>query len=97
LFLLVAESGRIAGNAKEILTARASAALRVLDLAIEYQPKRGDVAADRARLSNDPLLQPAVYPFGARKVQAARQSPSRRLRLGAKYLPAFSTCRSLTA
>jgi REase_DpnII-MboI len=45
LFLLVANVGRIAGDAKEIMTAQACAALRVLDLAIEYQPTSGDVAA----------------------------------------------------
>ena len=45
LFLLVADAGRIVGEAKEILAARAGAALRVFDLAIEYQPKPGDVAA----------------------------------------------------
>lgn len=45
LFLLVADTGRIAGDANEILTARVNATLRVLDLAIEYEPKRGDVAA----------------------------------------------------
>lgn len=41
----MADAGRIAGDAKEIPAARANAALRVLDLAIEYQPKRGDLAA----------------------------------------------------
>ena len=45
LFLLVADGRRIADNAEKISAARASAALRVLDLAIEYQPKHGDVAA----------------------------------------------------
>lgn len=45
LFLLLADARRIAGDAKEILTARTGAALRVLELAVEHQPKSGDVAA----------------------------------------------------
>ena len=45
LFLLVVDSKNIAGDAKEISAGRADAALRVLDLAIEHQPKSGDVAA----------------------------------------------------
>lgn len=45
LFLLLVDSEHIAGDAEEISVTRANAALRVLDLAIEYQPKNGDVAA----------------------------------------------------
>src|SRR5262249_55408949 len=45
LFLLLADSGHVVGNAKAIANSQAFAALRVLDLAIEHQPKSGDVAA----------------------------------------------------
>src|SRR5581483_10077916 len=45
LFLLVVDSEHILGDSEEIFAGRADAVLRVLDLAIEHQLKRGDVAA----------------------------------------------------